>query len=97
MLSMPSHTTSFERITDDAAVEIVVDFTLVGGSEASGLSGPPEHYDPGEAPEFVIEGAYVRGTDEEVALTPEEEAAVERDVMERIADFEDRDDYPEDY
>jgi len=94
---MASHTTSFERVTDDDAVEIIVDFTLSGGSGPSGLSGPPEHYDPGEPPEFLIVGAEERSTGKAVDLTPEEEEAVERDVMERLDEFDDGDDYPEDY
>lgn len=33
---------------------VTVDFEWREGTPASGLSGPPENYDPGEADEFVI-------------------------------------------
>lgn len=95
---MPTHTTYYQRANGDGPdIEIEVDFELIGGSEPSGMSGPPEHYDPGEAPEFVLVGAAIRATGEEVDLTDEEAAAVEADVMDRLDDFDGRDDYPEDY
>jgi len=91
-------TTTFERVTDDDAVEIEVEFTLTGGSPASGMSGPPEFYDPGEGPEFCIESAHVRATGEPVTLTDEEAAKVEVDVLENAADYEDDgSDYFEDF
>jgi hypothetical protein len=34
---------------------VTVVFDYHPGCEPSGLSGPPENYDPGEGPEFVIE------------------------------------------
>lgn len=91
-----SHSTTYERETDDGIVTLDVEFNLVGGEAPSGMSGPPEHYDPGSAPEFVLIGASIAATHDEVDLTDEELAAVEADVMDRLGDFDDRDDYPED-
>lgn len=39
---------------DDAAEVITVTFDWAPGTPPSGLSGPPENYDPGEGDEFVI-------------------------------------------
>jgi len=95
---MPTHTTYYQRPNgDEPDIEIEVDFELIGGSDPSGLSGPPEHYDPGEAPEFVLIGAAIKSTGEEVDLSAAEQDAVEADVMDRLGDFDGRDDYPEDY
>lgn len=95
---MSTHTTyHYREREDDEDLEIEVEFTLTGGAEPSGMSGPPEHYDPGEAPEFTIESAFVKATGEVVTLTDEEAAKVEADVMDRLGDFDTGDDYPEDY
>lgn len=44
-------------IRDDGATEVDVDFSVSGGEAPSGLSGPPEDYDPGSGFEVEIESA----------------------------------------
>lgn len=90
-------TTTFERVTDDDAVEVQVDFTLRGGAEPSGMFGPPEHYDPGEAPEITIEGAEILATGEETTLTDAEVEKVETYILENLDQFDGGDDYYEDF
>lgn len=34
--------------------DVRVEFDYAPGCEPKGLSGPPENYDPGEGPEFVV-------------------------------------------
>jgi len=91
------HTTHYQRPNgDDEDIEITVEFTLTGGSEPSGLSGPPENYDPGEAPEFLIDGAYLPDGSK-TELTDAEAEKVEAEVMDRLGDFDDGGEYFEDY
>lgn len=89
-----AHTTWLERdLGDGEYVEIEVEFTLTGGSPESGMSGPPEHYDPGSAPELEIDRAWRDDTKERVKLTDSEVREVTNDVMGRLGDFEDVDGY----
>jgi hypothetical protein len=41
-------------ILDGSDGELIVQFEFRAGTPPSGLSGPPENYDPGEGDEFVI-------------------------------------------
>jgi hypothetical protein len=94
---MGVNSTYYQRSNgDDADIEIEVEFTLSGGHDGSppSLSDPGE---PGEPPEFELQGARIVGTDEATELTPEEEEAVRNDVYDRLGDFMDSDDYFEDY
>lgn len=54
---MPSRTRLFVR--DDGETELEVDYTFHGGSAPSGLSGPPENYDPGCSWEVEISDAWL--------------------------------------
>lgn len=80
--------------------EVLVDYVVEDlGSEPSGMSGPPEHYDPGSGPELYVEKVTIDdGTEEGV---PVEITDAEREHLEReIADnpdwwMPDLDDYPE--
>lgn len=74
-------------VRDDGETEVEVDYTVRGGSEASGLCGLPEDYDPGEAPEIIIEDAWLlsdadRKDAPRVDLTDAETERFEQEVCE---------------
>lgn len=82
--------------------EVLVDYEVESyGSDPSGMSGPPENYDPGSGPELYVTGATIDdGTPKgvPVVLTNAERERLE----EEIASNPDwwmpsGDDYPEDY
>ena len=78
-----THTHMFVR--DDGETEIEVEFSYSPGTAPSGLSGPPEHYDPGEGPEVAIERAWLAkedppGTHEYVLLTEAERQRIEDEI-----------------
>lgn len=41
-------------VIDGSDGDLVVEFDFYRGTPASGMSGPPENYDPGEGPEFYV-------------------------------------------
>lgn len=43
----------------DDQTEVEVDYSISGGSAASGTFGPPEDYDPGSAFEVEVEHCYL--------------------------------------
>lgn len=45
-------------ILDGSDGELIVTFDWAAGTAPSGISGPPENYDPGEADEFNITAAH---------------------------------------
>lgn len=82
-------------VRDDRETEVEVDYHTEGGSDASGLSGPPEDYDPGSAPEVIIEDCWIERTDgegaaytETVTLTDAERERFETEVLEDPATYE---------
>lgn len=86
---MTTHTIYYCRPNgDEDDIDIEVHFTLTGGEAPSGMTGPPEHYDPGSAPEFCVEAAYLPNG-EMTELTDEEYETVKADVFDRIGDFDD--------
>jgi spore coat polysaccharide biosynthesis protein SpsF (cytidylyltransferase family) len=91
---MATHT--FERVTDDEAIEILVDLTVRPGS-APQVSGPPEACDPGEPAEVEILGAEILATGEATTLTPEEIEKVELYVAENPDEFDPGYPDPSDY
>lgn len=65
--------------TDDADRSLRIEFAWTPGQESTGMSGPPENYDPGSGDEFEIERAsYVLKNDSLVpcGLAEHEEEAV---------------------
>lgn len=72
------------------AEELRVDFDYTPGSDASGLFGLPEDYDPGEGPE--IDGVSVYDGEERIALSNEDDEKV---VAWLFANFEFVDDGPD--
>lgn len=60
---------------DDGDGELDVSFDWTPGQTASGMSGPPEDYDPGAADEFYIASVSYKYGDTLVAakFSPEEE------------------------
>jgi hypothetical protein len=64
-------------VEGDADGELIVDFDWRAGSPPSGMSGPPENYDPGESDEFVITAvSYDTAPNIPVGLAPHEEEKV---------------------
>lgn len=64
-------------ILDGSDGELVVEFDWAPGTAPSGLSGPPEHYDPGDGDEIVITGcSYDTTPGIPVGLGPHEEERV---------------------
>lgn len=69
--------------------ELEVEFNWHPGSPPSGLTGPPEHYDPGEGPDVELLKTTRGGT--EIALDDEEREAVELWLAENYVDDADYD------
>ena len=85
-------------VRDDGETELEVEYTISGGSEPSGLFGPPEDYDPGSAAEVVVTGAWlVADADKQdaprVQLTEAEYERFEIEVNQDPATWEVDDDY----
>lgn len=85
-------------IRDDQETELEVDYEVRGGSEPSGLFGPPEHYDPGEPSEVTVTGAWLLADASnvdapQVELTDAENERFEQEVIEDPATWEPDDDY----
>lgn len=85
-------------VRDDRETELEVDYEISGGSEPSGLFGPPEDYDPGEAPEVNITDAWrlADANDPNAPRVTLTDAEAERFAEEVIADpatWEPEDDY----
>lgn len=63
---------------DDGATEVTVELVVDDwGSAPSGLSGPPENYDPGSGMEVYINKAWNEETGEPVELTDAERSRME--------------------
>jgi hypothetical protein len=93
---MASRARTFVR--DDRETELEVDYEVRGGSEPSGMFGPPEHYDPGEPPEVTVTGAWLLADANnpdapEVELTDAERERFEQEVIEDPETWEP--DYPD--
>lgn len=93
---MPSRARTFVR--DDRETELEVDYEVRGGSEPSGMFGPPEHYDPGEPPEVTVIGAWLLADANnpdapEVELTDAERERFEQEVIQDPETWEP--DYPD--
>ncbi len=87
-------------LRDDRETEVCIDYTVRGGECASGLHGPPEHYDPGSPPEVEIDDAWIERIDsqgaayiENVKLTDKEVDRFECEVIEDPTTWEPYDDY----
>lgn len=87
-------------LRDDRETEVCIDYTVRGGEGPSGLSGPPEHYDPGSPPEVEIDDAWIERVDdagvayaETVNLSDKEIERFELEVIEDPATWESDDDY----
>lgn len=86
-------------LRDDRETEVCIDYTVRGGSEPSGMFGPPEDYDPGSPPEVEIDDAWIERVDSEgmaytesVTLTDREWERFELEVIEDPATWEPDDD-----
>lgn len=93
---MPTRSRIFIR--DDGETELEVDYTFSGGSAPSGLSGPPEHYDPGSSHEVTIEDAWLLADANNpdaprVTLTDAEAERFADEVNQDPATWEPDDDY----
>ena len=92
-----SFSRSFTR--DDGETEVEITFSFTPGSAPSGLSGPPEHYDPGSGPEIDIEAVRLDPDPDpsapDVELTEAEIERFETWVAENEDDF--LDDGPDEY
>lgn len=86
-------------IRDDGETELEIDYTASGGTEPSGMYGPPEDYDPGSGFEVEIIGIRPVPDDkpgvEDPILTDAENERFENEVNEDPSTWEI--DYPEDY
>lgn len=59
------------------------------GSPPSGMSGPPENYDPGEAPETYFNGIIKVCPDCKAEWTPEQKNTVDIAIEKACEDYED--------
>lgn len=76
------HRRTFVR--DDGETEVEVSFEFTPGTPESGVSGPPEHYDPGSGPEFSdVEAVLLSDRATRIALT---EAEIDRFETETVED-----------
>jgi hypothetical protein len=95
------HDTTYTLYRDDPAEEIEVNIEYgveEYGSPASGLSGPPENYDPGSGALFrTYEKATRLDTEEEITLTPEEIEKFEQWLAEHPEEWEPDPCYYDDY
>ncbi len=67
------HDTTEEIFRNDEYVEVVVDYGIEEmGSAPSGLSGPPEHYDPGSSTVFRICDITTAPDGSKITLTEQE-------------------------
>lgn len=64
--------------------DVLVDFVVESyGSDPSGLSGPPEHYDPGSGPElYVSKVVLAEGPDTTIEITDAERERLEGILLE---------------
>lgn len=80
-------------LRDDQETELSVDYTISGGSEPSGMFGPPEDYDPGSGWEVEIEGAWLLSESDkadaaQVELTEAERERFDNEANEDPASWE---------
>lgn len=81
--------------------EVLIDYVVESlGSDPSGLSGPPENYDPGSGPELYIERVRLAAdgtSDEEIILPDEERWKLEQEIAENPDWWMPDDDGPDDW
>lgn len=85
-------------VRDDEETVLEVCYSVTGGSAPSGLSGPPEYYDPGCPPEVEIEEAWLKADTDQadaprVELTDAEAERFETEVLEDSETYEQEPDY----
>lgn len=75
-----------------------VEFGWCPGREPSGMSGPPENYDPGDGPEIEIRKVTREGDETPLTLNEDQEEALAEWIACNFVDLEQDDGpYPEDY
>lgn len=83
--------------TAEQDLELEVKLGWCPGREPSGMSGPPENYDPGWGPEIEIKEVRACGGDAPIEITEEQEEAIaEWIACNEPADWHEPD-YPEDW
>ena len=75
--------------------QVLVDYVVDSyGSDASGMFGPPEHYDPGSGPELYVEKVTLsEGPDVPIAITDEERDRLKGIIMQNPDWWMPSDDY----
>ena len=78
-----THSQEIEDL-DDFSFEVEVDLNCTAfGEKPSGMSGPPEFYDPGSGPEFEVDAIRVNG----VELTEEQFVSLfDQDTIDRAVE-----------
>ena len=68
-----THDTEWTLERGESSIGVLIEYAIEErGQEPSGLSGPPEHYDPGSGWVFCINPVAVGDDDTTVTLTDEE-------------------------
>ena len=78
---------------------VLVDYVVESlGSDPSGMSGPPENYDPGSGPElYITKIQLAEGSDDEIVVTDEERWRLEAILCENSDWWMPSDDYEDDW
>ncbi len=82
--------------------EVLVDYTVEScGSDPSGMSGPPENYDPGEGPEIYVTKISDPESGIEIKISDEERGRLEGVIIDNpdwwMPDYDGPDDDYRDY